>query len=63
MPTCKQCHFAGEPSEFDAALTVYHDFQCPKCGTTAIDTKDVAGQGYSYGEHNTFIPSQDKTTG
>lgn len=36
-PTCRECGYHGSPDSFPAALSVYHDVRCPKCGTTNID--------------------------
>ena len=52
--TCKECGFTGSPSEFPPCASVYHDFRCPHCGTTHIDTSALADAEYGYGAHNTL---------
>ncbi len=52
MPKCEQCHFSGEPSEFEMCLSPYHDLRCPKCETTAVDTSDINSDQYGYGDDN-----------
>src|SRR3989344_8034425 len=55
---CNGCGHEGPPEEFPPTMSPYHDFRCPKCGTTAINTselnKEWAAQGktYGYGDHN-----------
>lgn len=64
MPRCKQCDYKSEnPSDFPPSMCVYHDFQCPECGTTAIDTSDM-GKDNMYGDGNTatFDSVDDKPT-
>lgn len=56
MPKCKGCGFCGEPGDFDPCASAYHDFRCPKCGTTAIDTSDM-GKDYGYGDNNVLNTS------
>jgi hypothetical protein len=31
---CLECGFEGPPEAFQAALSVYQDLACPKCGST-----------------------------
>ena len=69
MPKCNRpdCGFEGQPSTFKGSPSLYHDFVCPKCGTTDIDTTDVYeawldwGKTYSYGKGNTLDTSEEKT--
>jgi len=53
MPKCNQCRFKGEPGDFEPSMSPYHDFKCPKCGTSSIDTTDCNSDGrYGYGNNN-----------
>lgn len=58
MPICNGCDFVGSPDEFPAAFSAYHDFKCPQCGTTNVDTADInkawakKGVEYGYGDGN-----------
>jgi|TARA_Y100000310_G_C20698531_1_gene827497 hypothetical protein len=59
MPKCLNecCGFEHEdPYKFPPTISVYHDFRCPECGTTNIDTSDIYEKEplYGYGEHNTI---------
>jgi len=57
----KECNFEGPASMFEMAVNVHHDFCCPKCGTTNIDTSELniaweaRGEAYGYGDRNTMI--------
>lgn len=61
MPKCNQCPFQGEPQEFKPCFSPYHDFYCPECGTSDVDTKDINeawakdGNEYGYGDNNFLI--------
>ena len=57
---CESCGWEGPAEQAMTAFSVYHDLQCPECGTTYLDTsglnKDWAsrGQKYAYGDGNTI---------
>lgn len=61
MPKCEQCNFVGNPDEFECCFSAYHDFRCPKCGTTQINTEDInkewaeKGKKYGCGDNNFLI--------
>lgn len=48
------CRYEGEADEFPGCLSPYHDLRCPKCGTTNLDTSEVAKalSNYGYGDDN-----------
>ena len=57
---CFVCDFSGDPEKFDLSISIYHDFYCPECGTSNLDTSELneewkqRGEEYSYGDNNTF---------
>lgn len=55
MPRCrmKDCGYEGPVENFLAALSIYHDLCCPKCGTTSIDTSDIDTPNSTY--KNNFL--------
>ena len=60
MPKCERarCGFEGPVEDFKGSLDFYHDMQCPKCHTSAIDTTDVFDEWakvYGYGKNNTLV--------
>lgn len=58
MPKCNGCGFQAKPDEFDPCMSAYHDFKCPKCGTSNVDSSDINtawredGRDYGYGDDN-----------
>lgn len=66
MPKCRMedCGYEGTADEFGEAarraVTLYHDVRCPRCGTTKVDTSDIArawaerGEVYGYGNNNSL---------
>lgn len=55
------CGWSGPPEKCKPSMSPYHDFQCPKCGTTALDTSELNaawakdGNRYGYGDRNFLI--------
>lgn len=56
----RDCGYYGLSKSFKVCVGVYHDLRCPKCGTTDIDTTEIAaewenrGEEYGYGNNNTL---------
>lgn len=59
MPKCNNCGYEAKVDDFDAAMSVYHDLKCPKCGTTNLDTSDIA-ETWGYGDDNSLQTNKEK---
>lgn len=65
---CKneKCAWTGPPQECPPSMGIYHDFTCPKCGTSALDTSELCadwasrGETYIYGDDN-FLHLDEET--
>ena len=62
---CKMCKHVGEATTFKPAVSAYHDFYCPECGSSYIDTSELnkewaeQGRHYGYGDDNVLTMKKD----